>query len=103
MEMILYTIQPGDTLTSIANAYGTTVPVLARLNGLIDPDRIYAGQRIRIPVQMEPVMPMVYVVQPGDTLCSIADQFHTTVGRLMRLNGITDPDMIYAGQSIRTQ
>ena len=37
------TIQRGDTLTSIAEEYGTTVSDLARINNIVDPNRIYAG------------------------------------------------------------
>ena len=39
-----YTVVRGDTLTGIANRYGTTVQALARLNGIRNTDRIYIGQ-----------------------------------------------------------
>ena len=42
-------IQPGDTLSGIAQKYGTTVNALAKLNGISDPDKIYAGRTIRVP------------------------------------------------------
>ncbi len=41
-----------------------------------------------------------YVVQPGDTLSEIALQMGTTVGYLAATNGIADPDVIYAGQTL---
>ncbi len=41
-----------------------------------------------------------YVVQPGDTLSEIALQMGTTVGYLAETNGIADPDVIYAGQTL---
>ena len=43
-----YTIKPGDTLSGIAAAYGTTVDALAALNGISDPDKINAGDTIKI-------------------------------------------------------
>ena len=49
-EYIEYTVKPGDTLSSIARAYGTTWKVLAEYNRLDDPDLIIDGQIIRIPV-----------------------------------------------------
>ena len=43
-----YTIKPGDTLSGIAAAHGTTVDALAALNGISDPDKINAGDTIKI-------------------------------------------------------
>lgn len=43
-----YTIKYGDTLSEIAKKYGTTQQSLIQLNGIRHPDKIYAGQRIRI-------------------------------------------------------
>ena len=45
---VYYTIKYGDTLSEIARRYGTTTGRLAALNGIKDPDKIYAGQRIRV-------------------------------------------------------
>ncbi|MEL7564937.1 MAG: LysM peptidoglycan-binding domain-containing protein [Dehalobacterium sp.] len=41
-----------------------------------------------------------YVVQPEDTLFKIAQNFGTTVGTLVSLNKITDPDLLYPGTEI---
>ena len=43
-----YTIQPGDTLSGIAYAYGTTVSQLAAWNGIQNVDLIYPGVTIRV-------------------------------------------------------
>ena len=48
-QYITYVIQPGDTLSGIAQKYGTTVNALAKLNDISDPDKIYAGRTIRVP------------------------------------------------------
>ena len=48
-----YIIQPGDTLFAIATRYDTTVTVLSRLNGIVNPSVIYWGQQIRIPIEEE--------------------------------------------------
>ena len=47
-----YTVKPGDTLISIARKYGTTYKVLAEYNGIENPDLIYDGQIIRIPLSV---------------------------------------------------
>lgn len=45
-----YTVRYGDTLASIARAYGTTWPAIASYNGLWNPNFIYAGMTLRVPV-----------------------------------------------------
>ncbi|MDF2523491.1 MAG: hypothetical protein K0R31_1132 [Clostridiales bacterium] len=44
-----YTIKLGDTLSEIAQRYGTTYQELARINGISNPDVIYSGDDINIP------------------------------------------------------
>lgn len=48
---VTYTIRWGDTLTKIARKFGTTVDALVKANGIRNPDRIYAGNTLRIPVK----------------------------------------------------
>jgi LysM repeat protein len=49
-----YTVQRGDTLTSIAHRFGTTVWEIARLNGIWNVNLIFVGQRLLIPDGVEP-------------------------------------------------
>ena len=44
-----YTVKSGDTLTAIANRYGTTVKKLCELNNISNPDLIYVGQVLNLP------------------------------------------------------
>ncbi|HIC92991.1 MAG TPA: LysM domain-containing protein, partial [Anaerolineae bacterium] len=64
----VHVVRRGETLYSIARRYGTTVEALMRANGLSDPTRIYAGQRLIVPVPgaAQPAAPSgnVHVVQP---------------------------------------
>lgn len=48
VEPRYYVVKWGDTLTKIAKTYKTTVNELVRLNNIKDPDKIYAGQKIRV-------------------------------------------------------
>jgi LysM repeat protein len=44
-----YAVQPGDTLSSIAQRFGTTADELARINGLTDPNALSVGQKLQVP------------------------------------------------------
>jgi LysM repeat protein len=46
-----YLINPGDTLSAIAQRYGTTVDALAQANGIADPNVIYIGGQLVVPNQ----------------------------------------------------
>lgn len=100
-DVIIYTVKPGDNLSSIAARYGTTYQTLASYNNIENPNLIYAGQKIRIPVGHHETSARYYTIKSGDTLSGIALRFGTTVAELQRLNGIQNPNLIYAGTTIR--
>ena len=93
-----YTIRPGDTLYSIAKRFGTEVMVLARLNGIPEPDEIRAGETIRIPAYSAGSAVDIVIVRKGDTLFSIGKKYGKTAHELAQMNSIPDPDVIYPGQ-----
>lgn len=45
----VHRVRSGETLATIARAYGVSQYELARLNGLRDPDRLRAGRLLRLP------------------------------------------------------
>ncbi|MEU7525447.1 GH25 family lysozyme [Saccharothrix sp. NPDC042600] len=94
-----YTIVWGDTLSALAVRFGTTVAELAAVNGIPNPDRIQAGQVIRVPVGVGGGGER-YQIQPGDTLSALAVRWGTTVAAIAARNGISNPDRIYAGDWI---
>jgi N-acetylmuramoyl-L-alanine amidase len=93
-----YTVKRGDKLEEIARNYGTTVGTLVRLNELKSRNRIYVGQRLKIPSEL-PVT--VYTVKRGDQLERIARSYGTSVSDLVRLNGLKSKNRIYVGQKLR--
>ncbi|NWG16639.1 MAG: LysM peptidoglycan-binding domain-containing protein [Chloroflexi bacterium] len=101
---IVYMVQPGDTLFRIALRFSTTVSTLARLNGIVNPNLIFAGQALFVPVTVYPQpipptpSPATYVVQYGDTLFRVALRFRVSIVALIQANGILDPNRIYVGQ-----
>ena len=94
-------VQYGENLSSIAAKYGTTWQELASINALSNPDIIYQGQTLNVVGGQSVATSGYCVVEYGDTLSSIAAQFGTTVERLVAVNGISDPNMIYAGQVLK--
>ena len=96
-----YVVRPGDTLSEIALAHGTTTDSLRRLNG-VSGDAIRVGQSLRlrgvVPDSSQP--PESYVVRRGDTLSEIALQFDLGLPLLRQLNGL-EGDRIRPGQRLR--
>jgi LysM repeat protein len=98
----VHIVQWGDTLYSIARYYGATVEAIVAVNGLSNPDYIYVGQQLLVPLggPMPPGPGSTYVVQWGDTLYSIALRFGTTVEALVLANGLPNAWQIFAGQEL---
>ncbi|MGC9469535.1 MAG: PA14 domain-containing protein [Anaerolineae bacterium] len=94
----VHVVQPGQTLLSIARWYGVDPWVLARANNIINPNRIYVGQRLLIPTGGYIAPAGSYLVKPGDTLYSIARRYGVTVWAIAQANGIYNLSRIYAGQ-----
>ena len=89
-----------DTLSGIASNLGTNWQELARQNSLSNPNMIYAGQVIRFIGGQYGATARNYTVRSGDNLSSIASQLGTTVQSLVSMNGISNPNLIYAGQTL---
>lgn len=114
-------MQPGDTLYGIALKFNTTVLSVADENRIQDPSFIRVGQELRItqpgqlpqpasasspegsatvPGQAGPPQSMHYIVQPGDTLSTIAERAGTNVTDLLNINALDNPDTIFVGQAL---
>ena len=98
-----YTVMAGDTLSGIAEKFGTTYQELAAINGIADPNVIHVGQIIKLKgdVVSTPQGENTYTVQAGDTLSGIASKYGTTYQELAALNGISDPNIIHVGQVLK--
>jgi N-acetylmuramoyl-L-alanine amidase len=103
----IVTVKRGDTLTAIARQHDTDVATLVALNQLPDPNRIYAGQQLRVgtdaasstPVAAAPAT-ITHVVARGENLTRIASHYGVSVASLVAANGIANPSRIFAGQRL---
>ncbi|GAB6099043.1 hypothetical protein JCM16358_09220 [Halanaerocella petrolearia] len=93
-----YTVQAGDTLYGIADRFNTTVSNILAFNDISDPDMIYPGQELTIPES--PPEAIIYTVEQGDTLYSIAQEYGTQVDTIVEFNYLSDPNQIYPGQQL---
>lgn len=93
-----YTVRPGDTLYGIAHTYNTTVSILLKFNYIPNPNLIYPGRVIVIPIS--PPEAIIYTVKPGDTLYAIAKKYGTFVKNLVDFNYLDNPNLIYPGQQL---
>lgn len=89
-----------DTLWAIAREYGTTVEAIARENRIVDPNRIFAGERLRITLPARGNGEEIYTVRRGDTPISIAGKFGVTLSALEDRNGLERGETIYAGDKL---
>ena len=93
-------VRAGDTLWAIAREYGTTVEAIARENRIADPNRIFAGERLRITLPARGNGEEIYTVRRGDTPISIAGKFGVTLSALEDRNGLERGETIYAGDKL---
>ncbi len=99
-------IRRGETLSGIAQRYGTTVDALMRANRQIkNPNLIYAGQTLTIPATRSGAASSQggsqYVVRQGDTLSDIAARNGIELSPLIKANlQIRNPNLIFPGQVV---
>ena len=101
-SVALHRVKKGETLSGIAAKYKTTVARLEELNGIKNPDKIYADQIIKIDYEANgSSKDKVYIVEKGDTLSEIAKVLGKSVDYLTQRNCIKDKNKIFPGQLIR--
>ncbi|HEX6383555.1 MAG TPA: LysM domain-containing protein [Anaerolineae bacterium] len=116
-----YTVQPGDTLSSIARTFGVAVDAIVQANNIANPNFIVSGQVLTIPgvdgpvnaetttpapAPAQPAAPAQttadgrYVVQRGDSLSKIAGLTGVSVNAIVAANEISNPNLIAVGQQL---
>ena len=99
----VHIVQRGETFFSIARAFGVKAEDLMRHNGITDPTRLMAGQRLRVPSVVSAGVGGFtnYRVVRGDTLFGIARNFSVTVTAIQEANNFSQNHVLREGQTIR--
>jgi putative chitinase len=111
-----HTVASGENLYRISLKYNVSLTALAAANSISNPNLIFAGQVLKIPGTTGGTTPPpatqppagtpppatggTYVVQRGDTLGRIAAKFGTTFQAIASANNLSNPNLIFAGQTL---
>ncbi len=98
--LTIHVVQRGETLSQIAASLGTTTGTLVRLNSIPNPENINVGQRLLVPIAGDSPRSspsILHVVQPGETVESIASRYNLTAEELSARNRLVDASSFYVG------
>ncbi len=107
-KTVPYTVQPNDTVSTVAEKFGITSQAVRELN-LLATDELQVGQVLRVPftegvtsdgLPTPTAEPFTYTVQTGDTLFSIALQFEVSPNEIVAANTLADPNSVFVGQEL---
>lgn len=93
--MQIHVVESGQSLTGIAEAYGSTASAIAEANELPDPSRLVVGQALVIPIEGS-----YYWVRQGDTLYTIGQRFQISAAELARVNRISQYRPLEVGRRL---
>lgn len=99
-EVIIYVVQPGDTVTSIAQKFGLRPETIQWSNSQLYPypDLLYIGEELFI----LPVDGVYHEVEAGDILQSIAEEYKADPSAILEseYNVMADPEALVVGQML---
>ncbi|MBN2005970.1 MAG: LysM peptidoglycan-binding domain-containing protein [Anaerolineae bacterium] len=96
-----YTVQPGDTVSDIADKFGVSVAALLVANDL-DDETIFPGDVLNVPPPSEDdeeASVVIHTVRSGDTLSSIAADYGVTIDAIREANDL-DTDFLQLDQKL---
>jgi LysM repeat protein len=108
-----YTVKSGETLSEIADRFGTSTERLTQINRISNPNLVVAGTQLAIPgrpgsavakaASPAPRNTKEHVVRSGENLSTIADNYGMPLERLIAINKIDDPDLVISGTRLKLQ
>jgi hypothetical protein len=103
LKPIVYTIASGDNLTKVSQKFGTTIDAIIAANRptVISPSRIFAGQKMIIPVSRPTFTGKGGIITgPNDTIASVAAKYNVKPEDLLKFNGLTDANEFKPGDAL---
>ena len=109
------TVQPGETLSQIADRLGISMTRLMKLNGITNPDHVESGSKLTVPSSVSSsgrakgpssssnANTTKVTVKDGETLSEIADRHGMSVNELVRLNALSNADHVETGSTLRVK
>ncbi|OGZ94528.1 MAG: hypothetical protein A2131_02620 [Candidatus Sungbacteria bacterium GWC2_49_10] len=92
-NIVIYTVEKGDTPSGIAKRFGITLNTLLWANDIKNSSSIGIGDELVI----LPISGIQYTVKKGDTLESIAKKFKGDSAEIMSFNGLAVNETLEAG------
>jgi cell wall-associated NlpC family hydrolase len=93
---LMYQVQDGDTVVSLANQFGVSIKTILSANNLDDPDLITPGTKLKV----LPVSGVEHEVGKGESLADIAAAYKVDMGPIIDFNGLADPDLLNVGDKV---
>lgn len=93
-----YVVQPGDTLSNVADRFGLEINALISANQIANPNQVFAGTVLVLPgVDWVTGLIDTYTLPVGETLRSVKRRYHIDLETLARLGGVVSSSQVYAG------
>ena len=102
----IHIVKSGDTISSISKFYSINKDLIIKLNNLKDENYIFLGQNLIISESNENLTKQsdlinnYHFVQTGENLTEISNKYQLTLGNLIEINNLKNPDSIEVGQEL---
>ncbi|MFN8443640.1 MAG: LysM peptidoglycan-binding domain-containing protein [Caldilineaceae bacterium] len=98
-----HVVQPGETLSQIADKYGLSTTELMDLNNISDPNSLRVGQELLLPDPNAPTAtasPIYHIVSAGEPLSAIAEYYGVSEESILEANKLDGPSSLKWGQKL---
>ena len=109
-DIVTHKVKKGETLSEIAESYGTSISKIRSINNLYGKRFIYPGQKLKISTQKyqsdkysatpSGKTKVIHVVKKGETLSEIADAYRVGLSKVRAWNNLYGRRFIYPGQKL---